>query len=144
MFSPLDNIYDLFTNYSGKHLIQILMLEAELAGATWKRWRGLLPIFDISINISVDFRGQASVLMLGREKLAVQETSPFLRLDHNPKHIHFAGTFLATRSCQKWTETEGKGGQNCNQLCETLAAWFMLSVQTQSAPVTQGRILMSL
>ena len=103
------------------------MLEAQLAGATQKRWRGLLPIFNISIDISVGFRGQVSILMLGGEKLAMQETSPpFLQPDHNPKHINFAGTFLATRSCQKWTEAEGRGGQNCNQLCETLAAWFML------------------
>lgn len=38
------------SNYSDKHVIQILMLESALAETTWKRWCGLIAIFNISIN----------------------------------------------------------------------------------------------
>lgn len=39
------------------------------------------------------------MLILGREKFAIQETFPFLKIDHNPKGISFPETFPATLSC---------------------------------------------
>lgn len=51
------------------------------------------------------------MLIPGREKLAIQETFSFLRLDHNPKSISFPETFPATgvvKSEWKQRAKEGK------------------------------------
>lgn len=69
------------------------MLEAELAGTTQCCLLSSLTFKEmLNLNWLVVGEGQVSMQILGREKLAIQETSLFLLLNHNLKSISLPET----------------------------------------------------